>query len=171
MEEKQFKNSVQGYILDIFHKYFQKNFAWMAKLQLHPGQVPMLRLLRMNEGLSQKEIAGKLNIKPPTVNVSVQRMEKAGLVDRRTDGKDQRITRIYLTEKGREIDNKIAAVMDVNEEIITKNFTESELCLLKRMLQQIRENLDHAAQTGETQSGSWHANCMGKCHTENDNIK
>ena len=37
----------------------------------------------------------------PTVNVSIQRLEKADIVCRRRDDKDQRIMRVYLTENGK----------------------------------------------------------------------
>ena len=145
MLDELIRDSVQGCLMDVSHKFFLKNFERVSKLEVHPGQIPIIRLLGSIEGLSQKEIAGKLNIKPPTVNVSVQRMEKAGLAYRRADKKDQRITRIYLTDKGKEINERIADMMEENESIITANFTESELCLLKRMLRQVSKNLEDAS--------------------------
>ena len=107
-------------------------------------KIPLLHLLGTQEGLSQKEIAQKLGIKPPTVNVSIQRMEKGGYVYRQADLKDQRVTRIYLTDKGKEIEEKIVAMMAESEEIIIRGFSESEICLVKRMLRHMADNLDQA---------------------------
>lgn len=144
MNREEMSNSVQGCILNVSHKFLQKNFERAAKLEVHPGQIPVFRFLSEHEGASQRELAGLLKIKPPTVNVSIQRMEKSGFVYRKPDEKDQRITRIYLTEKGKNIDKELGKLMEENEKIITSGFTESELCLLKRMLHQMMDNLEKA---------------------------
>lgn len=144
MEQELLKDSVQGCLFGVSHKFFQYNFDRVSKLDVHPGQLPLLHLLETQEGLSQKEIAQKLGIKPPTVNVSIQRMEKGGYVYRQADLKDQRVTRIYLTDKGKEIEEKIVAMMAESEEIIIRGFSESEICLVKRMLRHMADNLDQA---------------------------
>ena len=67
-----------------------KCFGQMQELGIYPGQIPVLGLLAYKDGLSQREIAEHLRIKPPTVNVTVQRLEKAGFLYREADEKDQR---------------------------------------------------------------------------------
>ena len=42
-------------------------------------------------------------MKPPTVTVSIQRLEKNGLLIRRQDEKDLRVSRIYLSDAGNAI--------------------------------------------------------------------
>ena len=79
------------------------------------GQIPILLLLAKRVKMSQREIAEELCVKPPTVNVMVQRMEKAGLIGRRHDEKDQRITRIFLTDQGYEMKKKVAEQIELNE--------------------------------------------------------
>lgn len=137
------RDSIQGCILEVSHAFLQRNFEKAMELQVHPGQIPVFRILSEHEGFSQREIAEELKIKPPTVNVSIQRMEKSGFVYRKPDVQDQRVTRVYLTEKGRQVDEKLKKIMDDNEEVITRGFSESELCLLKRMLREMTENLEH----------------------------
>ena len=92
--------------------------------------------------LSQREIAEKLRIKPPTVNVTVQRLEKAGFLCRKADEKDQRISRIYLTEKGRQAKEDGMKKVEENEKILLDGFNDTELCLLRRFLEQITENIE-----------------------------
>ena len=58
--------------------FMTKCFGQMQELGIYPGQIPVLGLVAKKDGLSQRELAKILNIKPPTVNVSVQRLEKAG---------------------------------------------------------------------------------------------
>jgi len=61
----------------------------------------VLRVLDKHEGISQRELAEFLHLSPPTVTAMLQKMEQDGLVERWNDEKDQRITRIRLTEGGR----------------------------------------------------------------------
>lgn len=99
-------------------------------------------LLAHKDGLSQREIAEKLHIKPPTVNVTVQRLEKAGFLYREADEKDQRISRIYLTEKGKQAKESGMKKVQDNEKILLDGFSEEDLCLLRRFLDQITENIE-----------------------------
>lgn len=92
--------------------------------------------------MSQREIAEHLRIKPPTVNVTVQRLEKAGFLFRKADEKDQRVSRIYLTEKGKQAKERGMKRVEENEKILFDGFSDAELCLLRRFLEQITANID-----------------------------
>ena len=96
------KDSFLSMFMRIDRRFMGKCFGQMQELGIYPGQIPVLGLLAYKDGLSQREIAEHLRIKPPTVNVTVQRLEKAGFLYREADEKDQRISRIYLTEKGKQ---------------------------------------------------------------------
>jgi len=63
------------------------------------------------------------------------------MVERRPDPNDQRISRVYLTEKGKKLRQEaIDALLSVEEECF-KNITSEEKLLLRRLLMQIRDNL------------------------------
>jgi len=136
------EDSMNSLFLKISHLYFKKTFQQLADTGVHPGQIPMVKLLGEEGGLSQKEISQRLHIKPPTVTVSLKRMENAGLIKRSLDKKDQRISHIYLTEKGKELNKKMTGLIKRNEEIIFQGFTESEICLMKRFIRQMIKNLE-----------------------------
>ena len=102
----------------------------------------MQGLVSGRDGLSQREIAKILHIKPPTVNVSIQRLEKAGFLYKKPDEKDQRVTRIYMTEKGKEIKAKALERIHKNEAVMMEGFSEAEQCLLRRFLEQILVNIE-----------------------------
>lgn len=55
----------------------------------------LLRLGR-TPGLSQKELADSLEVEPITVARLVDRLEAAGMVERRADGQDRRVWRLHL---------------------------------------------------------------------------
>ena len=129
-------------LMRINRRFMAKCLGQMQELGVYPGQIPILALLAHNDGMSQREIAEKLRIKPPTVNVTIQRLEKAGFLFRKTDDKDQRITRIFLTEKGIQAKENGIKKVEENEKILLDGFNDTELCLLRRFLEQITENID-----------------------------
>lgn len=136
------KDSFLSMFMRIDRRFMGKCFGQMQELGIYPGQIPVLGLLAYKDGLSQREIAEHLRIKPPTVNVTVQRLEKAGFLYREADEKDQRISRIYLTEKGKQAKENGMKKVRENEKILLDGLSETELCLLRRMLEQITENID-----------------------------
>lgn len=142
------ENSMQFLFMKLSHLYAKRAFQQLADTGVHPGQLPMVKLLGDEGGLSQREISQKLHIKPPTVTVSLQRMENAGLITRSLDEKDQRVSRIYLTGKGRKLNVEIAEIMRRNEELLFEGFTESEICLTKRFFKQMIRNLEKATKAG-----------------------
>ena len=143
------KDSLQWGLMKASHKYFQKTYTMMSEFEIHPGQMHIICLLYEREGMTQKAISDVVHTKPPTVNVSIQRLEKGGYVCRKPDEKDQRLSRVYLTDKGKATNEKIIQIMTDNETILARNFSDSEICLFKRMLNQLDENMDGLS--GETE--------------------
>lgn len=138
------EGTIQEKFTKMIHLYYRNTFTIFKESELHPKQVPLLCILDEDEGMSQKEISQKLNISPPTVAVSIKRLERAGFLERKTDEKDQRKSRIYLTEEGRDMIRKSKAYIEENEKVLFKGFSESELCLLRRFFDQMIFNLEQA---------------------------
>jgi len=85
----------------------------------HPGQVFCLHVLAGRDGISQRDLAATLHLSRPTVSKMLQAMERAGAVERRTDAADQRLTRVFLTASGRDLERHLRGVVAeyVNETI------------------------------------------------------
>src|SRR2546429_2659764 len=93
------------------------------------------------DGLSQKEIGEFMGIQSATVTRMVIRMERAGFVERRTDPDDQRVSRVYLTERGRSLQPVVEQGWMALEQQILADFSLEERLLLRRFLEQIYRNL------------------------------
>jgi DNA-binding MarR family transcriptional regulator len=78
----------------------QQSEIQCQQIGLHAGQDLVILRLMEQDGLSQSELAARLGVEIATVAKMVQRMEKEGLLIRRQDVEDARISRVYLTEKG-----------------------------------------------------------------------
>ncbi|HON72641.1 MAG TPA: winged helix DNA-binding protein, partial [bacterium] len=73
--------------------------------------------------------------------VTLGRMKKAGLLRRETDPRDMRVSRVYLTEKGRGLKKDIEEIDKMLEDECFAGFTFEEKILLRRFFIQIRDNL------------------------------
>lgn len=112
-----------------------------GKLGLYRGQPPILFMLWKKDGRTQKEIAEKLQLKPATITDTLQRMEKSGLLERRPDPEDLRVSRVYLTEKGIKLQSEVEKVLQTLEGECFEGFTMEEKVLLRRFFIQMRDNL------------------------------
>ena len=75
----------------------------MAEIGIHCGQGIALRQLWRTDGLTQSELAHRLHVAPATVTIALQRMERIGLIERRSDQRDQRVSHVFLTDRGRSL--------------------------------------------------------------------
>ena len=62
----------------------------------------VLTVLARNEGINQNMLADRLEVEPITLSRMVDRMQDAGLVERRADPGDRRRAYIGLSAKGRD---------------------------------------------------------------------
>lgn len=111
------------------------------KLGIYPGQEMILLQLWNEDGLPQSQCAACSGVEAPTMTKTLQRMERAGLVERRPDPADARVSLVYLTEQGRALVQPIIASWKQLEEQTVQGLTEAEQALLRRLLTQISANL------------------------------
>ena len=110
----------------------------LDEIGIYPGQPQLLFILSKREGMSQREISEILKITPATLTVMLKRMEKVDLIGREQDEKDQRILRVYITEKGKSITKKAKDAMEKIEEDCFGNFSEEEKHKLKELLNKMK---------------------------------
>lgn len=104
------------------------------------GRLLLIELSK-KDGRTQLDLAHATHLKAPTISVALQKLEKDGFVSRRPDEYDLRATRVFLTEKGRELDNRIKKKICEEEKEAIKNLTDSECDTLMRLLNKIKANL------------------------------
>jgi DNA-binding MarR family transcriptional regulator len=113
----------------------------LEALGLYRGQPSVLQALWEGEGLMHTDLARRLRVQPATITKMLQRMEKAGFVERRPDPDDQRVSRVYLTEAGQAVQADVQQVWRRLEEEAFAGFTLEERAQLRRFFQRIGENL------------------------------
>ncbi|KAB0286607.1 MarR family transcriptional regulator [Vibrio fortis] len=109
----------------------QKSFGWMInvlalnlskdfdkELKKHGLTIalwPTLMCLWEEEGVTQKDISIKSKVENSTTTRTLDKLEKLELVERRVDPNSRRSFRIYLTEQGKELKDKLLPIpMGIN---------------------------------------------------------
>ena len=130
----------------LIRMYYSRIQSQLAEVGLYRGQPPILMLLYKNDGMSQKEMARALNLSPATMTVTLKRMEKAGLVLREMDEHDQRILRVHLSEKGREMCETGESRIGVVTAELLEGFTLEEQQQLNEYLGRIARNMERVVE-------------------------
>lgn len=141
------KDSLYYLFLEIQRLHYYRTHVLLDEIGVYHGQPPMLFILSKKDGQSQKELADMLNVKASTITVMLKRMEKANLVVRKQDDEDQRISRVYITEEGKDLCKKAGIVMNNIEKECFGNFTTEEQVILRRLFLQMKDNLKVANYT------------------------
>ena len=139
--QNEMKYSASIVFQQILHLMGQKSMQLLKQYGLKPGQAGILFTLDEYENLSQKEIAKKIGVTPPSITLALKKMEAQGYIKRVSDENDMRIIRISNTDKGRECISGIKSVMISLEEIMYGGMLPEEILLFRRLLLQIQHNL------------------------------
>jgi DNA-binding MarR family transcriptional regulator len=98
------------------------------------GQWAVLMFLWSEDGMSQAELSREVAIEPPTMVRTIDRMARDGLVERRPDARDGRISRIYLTKRGGALrDELVPRAVAVNERNLAR-LSQTEARALYKIL-------------------------------------
>ena len=138
--------SVDLLIGEVCKLHYRRVHTLLDDLGLYRGQPRLLHALWEREARTHSELAEHLNVQPATITKMLQRMQEAGFVQRRQDPEDQRVSRVYLTAAGRDIQERVQQVWQQLEEEALAGFTLEERILLRRFLVQVHDNLQRASQ-------------------------
>ena len=108
---------------------------------LHPGQAFCVAEISHNEGITQSELAESLGVSRPTVTIMLQKLEKAGTIERRSDEDDQRFTRLYLTQAGRAQYKTMHTIIGELTASTIEPMAEADQAELTRLLGMLSENI------------------------------
>lgn len=109
--------------------------------KLYRGDPRLLMYVYFHDGRKQAEIAKGLCVKPASLTVMLQRMEQAGLVNRKSDEQDQRVQRVYITELGRETSKKTVELFQKAVKGFFEGVFEEELAVYQGVLEKVKENV------------------------------
>lgn len=122
----------------LFHSFVRSE---CDKIGINASFQGIIRVLSRENGLSQQELASRLVLSKPTISLTLQKMEYLELIERRADEVDARVTHVYLTDKGIEVNNQIIEIFKKVEHRIEAVMSEEKQNEFLEMLNLISEEL------------------------------
>src|SRR5579884_1578226 len=121
--------------------------TYFAQFGLTGSQWAILRHLHRaaeegQDSLRLTDLSDRLLVRPPSVTGVVDRLERAGLVARAESPTDLRTKQIVLTEKGRDLIDRVLAVHGAQIERVLGGLTSAEVVELHRLLTRFRDHLE-----------------------------
>lgn len=113
----------------------------MKNLGLTRAQWLVITQLCRRDGLPQNELAELLEIKQPSLVTLLDKLEKSGLVERKSDETDRRTKRVFLLPKSASILEPMQAIAQGIREQMLTGIPEEEQEILMASLQKIKSNL------------------------------
>jgi len=131
-----------GYLLSDVTLLFRKHFDRRAvKFGLTRAQWRATKVLYHREGLRQTELAEFLEMEPIAVGRVIDRLQAAGFVERRSDPKDRRAWRLYVTEQARDVVGDMERIAHGLRRDATVGIAHAEMEQAMAVLNRIKENL------------------------------
>jgi MarR family transcriptional regulator, organic hydroperoxide resistance regulator len=132
-----------GYLVRDAHRAFQKLLEKrIAAYGITRGQWYFLRVLWIEDGLSQRELSTRVGMMEPTTVIALRSMEKTGLIRRARTNDDRRVTKVWLTAKAKRMREEMLVVARGINEDACQGVTREELEAFRRAITRMTENLD-----------------------------
>lgn len=106
------------------------------------AQGRILYVLWQEDGVPIKIISEKSGLAITSLTTMLERMEKNGLISRKTDEADKRKTLLFLTDKAKELKEAFDSVSNEMGNIYYRDFTDKEILQFEEYLNRIRVNLE-----------------------------
>ena len=113
----------------------------VAPLGVTRAQWRALAWVAREPGLRQVELADHLDVEPITLCRIVDRLEEAGLVERRRDPDDRRAWRLHLTPKGEPLVSQLFELASGLAQEAFAGVTPEAVEALREALARVRDNI------------------------------
>ncbi len=128
-------------VADVSH-LMRRAFDERARgIGLSRPQWRVLTMLRRHEGINQGGLADLVEVEPITLCRMVDRLQEAGLVERRANPADRRAWLLHLTDKARALLEEMRPMAVSLFDEAMSGLETAERAELFRMLERIRTNL------------------------------
>jgi MarR family transcriptional regulator, organic hydroperoxide resistance regulator len=113
----------------------------LRELNLYVGQDNLLFRLWVGDGITQMQLCEHLKCEPPTVTNMVKSMEQNGFIYRERDERDARVMRIFLTDKGKELEKPVKLIWKQQQEKLLNSILPEERLILRELMKRMERNL------------------------------
>ncbi len=123
-------------------RLFRRSFDARARnIGVTRPQWQVLVLLKRHEGINQGGLAELLEVEPITIGRMVDRLQEAGLVERRPDPADRRAWRLHSTERAAELLDQLRPMAQDMMALAYDGLSEEDQAHIIASLERVRQNL------------------------------
>jgi len=119
--------------------FWKMKGAFEREMGVSVGAWFSLALLAREGGMSQGELSRRFEVDPSRVTRLAKRLEREGLIGRERDRGDNRVVRMYLTEKGGGLIENLSKCRERFDQRVGAVLSPEELGELRRMLGALAE--------------------------------
>lgn len=148
-------NNSLGYLSRIAFRSFSRALeARTAPHGVTSGQWRFLRVLWLEDGITQRELSRRVGMREPTTVTALKSLERSGFVRREQSTEDRRKVHVFLTPVARKLEKTLRpSVQEVNE-LATRGMTQDEVVELRRLLAMVGRNLAEEAEGVSEDAGA-----------------
>lgn len=142
------------YLLSDSARLLRRAFdARVRTLGMTSPQARLLLILHVTEGENQGFYAERLEVEPISLTRMIDRMEEAGLLERRRDPADRRAWLLFLTDRSRQLIDQVRACLAGLEDEMLTGLDAAQRAALAGMLETIRVNFSNVRPIPEVTHG------------------
>ncbi|MDO4565719.1 MAG: MarR family transcriptional regulator [Oscillospiraceae bacterium] len=104
-----------------------------------PGRDRLLALLAEEDGIAQRELLERADIRPSSLSEALDKLQKEGLIERRENSDDRRESLVFLTEDGRALAVRMQERLAARAEALFAPLSEQEKTQLFELLNKLLE--------------------------------
>lgn len=104
-------------------------------------QWSVLAVLWKSDGCSQQHIADATFRDKPSITRLIDNLEKEQLVERRNAPNDRRLNLIFLTPKGKKMEQQVLKVVNDTISKATENLSNEEILTIKNGFEKVYQNI------------------------------
>lgn len=140
-QEHPFVNRLGPLLANIGRLHSRRADHFMEHLGLYRGQAFLLMILSHHDGLAHNEIAEKLEISPAAATKVIKRMEALQYVQRVPDPSDERVSRVYIQDAGRDRIRQVRQAFEEINAVLVDGLSADEQKTLISLLQKVYASL------------------------------
>ena len=156
-------NDLAAVLASIRHLQHRYLYPFLTKLGVSAGQPAVLHTLEEVPGVSQSELARRINVRPPTATRMVERMVNSGMIERVQDRQDRRSSRLFLTNTGLDVARRLGEVHETEHDDVYSVLSDDEQEHLVSLLERIARRYEELSGKSEKpkvdeERGAWDTN-------------
>ena len=135
------------YCMNLLHRGHGPHGPHGGRGGAHRGQGRVLAMLADRDGLSPRDLAALLRVQPPSLSELLDKLSRGGCIERRRHEEDQRMSAVFLTEKGRAMVDEVRQARKDAAEATLAGLSDEEQATLSGLLDKLIASLE--ARDGE----------------------